>query len=118
MRWTKEAEQAFNDLKQALCCEPILQDPKFNEPFGLQTDASEVGVGAVLSQILKGMEHPVMFISCKLLPHKKNYATVEIECLAIKWAVEKLRYDLLGRKCILVTDHAPVWCIVFVSNLS
>ncbi len=38
VRWTKEAEQAFTDLKQALCCEPILQAPNFNEPFVLQTD--------------------------------------------------------------------------------
>ncbi len=69
---------------------------------------SELGVGAMLSQILKGMEHPVLFISRKLLPHEKNYATVEKECLAIKWAVEKLRYYLLGRKFILVTDNAPL----------
>ncbi len=41
-----------------------------------------------------------MFISRKLLPHEKNYAKVEKECLAIKWAVEKLKYYLLGRKCI------------------
>ncbi len=108
VRWTKEAEQSFTDLKQALSCELILQAPNFNEPFVLQTDASELGVGAMLSQILKGMEHPVMFISRKLLPHEKNYATVEKECLAIKWAVEKLRYYLLGRKFILVTDNAPL----------
>ncbi len=62
----------------------------------------------MLSQLQNGMEHPVMYISRKLLPHEKNYATIEKECLAIKWAIEKLRYYLLGRKFILVTDHAPL----------
>lgn len=103
MSWTEEAELAFIELKQSLCCEPVLQAPNFNKPFVLQTDASEVGIGAVLSQLQDGMEHPVMFSSRKLLPHEKNYATVEKECLAVKWAIEKLRYYLLGRKFVLVT---------------
>lgn len=108
MSWTKEAERAFTELKQILCGEPVLQAPNFNKPFLLQTDASEVGVGAVLFQLQDGLEHPVMFISRKLLPHEKNYATIEKECLAVKWAIEKLRYYLLGRKFVLITDHAPL----------
>ena len=56
----------------------------------LQTEASEVGLGAVLSQIHYGMEYLVTFVSRKLQPHEKNYATIEKECLAVKWAIEKL----------------------------
>lgn len=70
--------------------------PKLQQTL-CSTDASEEGIGAVLSQLQNGMEHPVMFISRKLLPPEKNYATIEKECLAVKWAIYKLRYYLLGK---------------------
>ena len=73
----------------------------------LQTDASEVGLGAILYQIHDGMEYPVTFVSRKLLPREKNYTTIEKVCLAVKWAIEKLRYYLLGCEFALVTEHAP-----------
>jgi hypothetical protein len=50
----------------------------------VHTDASEVGLGGVLSQVRAGEEHPVMYISRKLLPNELNYSTVEKEALAIK----------------------------------
>ena len=65
-------------------------------------------MGAVLSQVRNGEEHPVTFISRKLLKHEQNYATVEKECLAIKWAITKFKYFLLGRTFTLITDHAPL----------
>lgn len=66
-----------------------------------------------MSQVQNGREYPITFVSRKLLPHEKNYSTVEKECLAVKWAVGKLRYYLLGREFILVTDHAPLkWMAV------
>ena len=67
-----------------------------------------MGLGAVLSQLRDAEEHPVTYISRKLLPNERNYSTVEKEALAIKWAVDKLRYYLLGREFTLVTDHAPL----------
>ena len=48
------------------------------------------------------------YISRKLLPHEKNYSTLEKEALAIKWAITKLTYYLLGHQFTLVTDHAPL----------
>ena len=55
-----------------------------------------------------GEEHPVTYISRKLLSNEKNYSTVEKGALAIKWALDKLRYYLLGREFMLVTDNAPL----------
>ena len=55
-----------------------------------------------------GGEHPVSYISWKPLSNEKNYSTVEKEALAIKWAIDKLRYYLLGREFTLVIDHAPL----------
>ncbi len=101
-------EEAFQRVKGALTSAPVLRAPDFSCPFLLQTDASNTGLGAVLSQIQEGEEHPVIYISRKLTPAERNYAAVEKEALAIKWAVLDLRYYLLGRKFTLVTDHAPL----------
>lgn len=104
-----EALQAFQNLKRAITSGPILQSPDFSKPFLLQTDASENGLGAVLSQVSsEGIEHPILFISQKLFPREQGYSIIEKECLAIKWAVDKLRYYLEGSHFLLNTDHAPL----------
>ena len=76
-------------LKQQLCCSPVLRSPDFTKELRLQTDVSEYGVGAVLSQEDDaGDEHPIAYFSRKLLPREQKYATIEKECLAIKLACE------------------------------
>ena len=92
--WTEETEKAFQDLKSALCSGPVLVTSDFPKPMVVQTDASETGVGAVLSQLHEGEEHPIIYISRKLLQRKQKYSTVEKECLVIKSALETLRYYL------------------------
>ncbi|KAG6936028.1 hypothetical protein G0U57_013542, partial [Chelydra serpentina] len=99
---------AFRELKASLCRAPVLYSPNFDKGFLLQTDASEVGLGAVLSQDVDGQDHPVSYISRKLFPREKNYVVVEKEALAVKWACDALQYYLLGNPFILVTDHAPL----------
>ncbi len=108
VQWSSASEEAFQRIKEALTSEPVLRAPDFSCHFLLQTDASDTGLGAVLSQVQEGEEHPVLYISRKLTPAERNYATVEKEALAVKWAVLELRYYLLGRKFTLVTDHAPL----------
>ena len=69
VNWSTECEVAFNSLKKALCESPVLQSPDFNKQFVLQTDASDRGVGAVLSQRDEnGCDRPTAFYSKKLLP--------------------------------------------------
>ncbi|KAM8910385.1 uncharacterized protein AB9W97_006795 [Spinachia spinachia] len=69
------------------------------------TDASNRGLGAMLSQQVQG----VLYISRKLSEREGRYSTAEKECLAhIKWAVDSLRYYLLGRQFTLCSDHAPL----------
>ena len=90
-------EQAFNTLKERFCSEAILKSPDFERLFSLQTDASEQGVGAVLSQKTEdGQENPVAYWSRRLLPQEKRYSTIAKECLAIKLAVGAFRMYLLG----------------------
>ncbi|XP_071063354.1 uncharacterized protein [Pseudochaenichthys georgianus] len=72
---------------------------------GQKTDASDRGLGAVLLQGSSDNRHPVAYISRKLFPREVRYSTVEKEALAIKWALDSLRYYLLGREFTLETDH-------------
>ena len=72
VKWTEAAEGAFATLRGALCSEPILITPDFSLPLIVHTDASEVGLGAVLSQVRAREEHPVTYISRKLLPNERN----------------------------------------------
>ncbi len=82
---------------QSLGEDPVLVTPHFQQHLIVQTDASETSLAIVLSQLRNGEEHPITFISRKLLKHKRNHSTVEKEFLAIRWALKKLRYYLLGR---------------------
>ncbi|XP_054875465.1 uncharacterized protein LOC129351003 [Amphiprion ocellaris] len=108
--WSEDCETAFETLKTHLCSSPVLRSPDFNQRFLVQTDASAVGLGAVLAQGPPGEERPVLYMSRKLLPRETRYSTVEKEGLAIKWALESLRYYLLGREFDLETDHrALTW---------
>ena len=83
-----------------------LISPDLTKRFVLQTDASDQGVQAVLSQLgADGHEHPVGYYSKKLLPREQHYSTIEKECLAIKLAVEAFRVYLLVRRFVIQTDH-------------
>ena len=95
IRWTPECEAAFVALKEVLCAHPILRSPDFKREFTLQTDASDTGVGALLSQYDDdGIDHPIAYFSRKLLPRETRYSTVEKECLAIKLATHAFRVYL------------------------
>ena len=106
VEWSTDCEEAFQKLKYLLCTDPVLHSPDFSKEFVVQTDESDRGVGAVLSQLDdNGQDHPVAYFSKKLLPREEHYATVEKECLAIKLAVQAFRVYLLGRPFIIETDH-------------
>ena len=75
-------EKAHNTLKGALISDTVMRSTDYFKMFVLQTDASGVGVGAVLSQA--GEDAPIAYFSRKLLNCERKYSTLEQECLAIK----------------------------------
>ena len=99
--WTKQCDDAFNQLKSLLCSSPILCSPDFDKPFILQTDASD----RVSQKGEDNEEHPVGYFSRKLLPREEKYSTFEKECLAIKLGTSAFRVYLLGRLFTIQTDH-------------
>ena len=106
MTWTNQLEKEFQTLKTDLSGAPVVTIPDMTSEFILQTDASERGVGAVLSQRDKdGVEKPIAYFSRKLLPRETRYAVVEKECAAIVAALKHFEVYLVGRKFVVQTDH-------------
>jgi hypothetical protein len=98
--WTQEHTQAFALLKEALVNSPVLAMPDFTIPFCIETDASNLGVGAVLLQ--KG--HPLAYISKPLGPKTKGLSTYEKEYLAILIAIDQWRQYVQHAEFFIYTD--------------
>jgi transposase InsO family protein len=113
--WNEECQQALEELKLKLTTAPTLAHPDYSKPFLLYTDASGVGLGAVLAQHDdEGKEHPIIYLSRTLTPAEANYTITELECLAIVWSVRKLHAYLDGVKFTLITDHSALqWLFDF-----
>lgn len=107
--WTEGAQTAFEKLKACLSSAPVLQQPDFSRPFYIQCDASTVGVGSVLFQIMSdGQEHPIAFHSKKLNAAQKNYSITELECYAAVLSVKHFRAYVELMQFTIITDHASL----------
>lgn len=104
----QEFLDCFESCKNLLINEPILQYPDFSKPFNLTTDASNVALGAVLSQGPPGRDLPVAYASRTLNDSERNYSTIEKECLCLVWATKYFRPYLFGQKFYIITDHKPL----------
>ena len=105
--WTQACGNAFEALKQHLVDAPVLSYPRFGSEastFVLQTDASAVGLGAVLEQD----GHVIAYTSRSLTAPERQYSVIQRECLAVVHALKQLRHYLLGRRFQIITDHAPL----------
>ena len=108
--WTAQCEEAFNRLKSLLSTYPILAYPNYNEPFFLETDASNIGLGCVLSQVdpKTNKLRPISYASRLLNKPETNYSTTDKEALAIVWGLKKYRYVIYGYRIHVLTDHKPL----------
>lgn len=104
----EEYKEAFNLCKQILINSPVLRPPDFSKEFILTTDASNVAIGAVLSQGDPNSDHPVAYASRTLNETETKYSTIEKELLAIVWATNYFRPYLYGKKFTIMTDHKPL----------
>ncbi|GFW46628.1 retrovirus-related Pol polyprotein from transposon gypsy [Trichonephila clavipes] len=86
----------------------------FQKPFELFTDASSIGVGAVLNQ----EQRPVVFASRMLSNAERNYTVTERECLAVVWTLNNFRTYLGSLPIKVITDHAALTRLTNGKNLS
>lgn len=108
-RWTRDCQESFDKIKALLVSSPILAVFDRTLPIHIYTDASGVGVGAVLKQIQDdGLEKPVAYFSRRLTNAQMKKKAIYIESLAVKEAIRFWRYWLVGRHFTVFTDHKPL----------
>jgi len=105
-RWDEACQHAFETLKAKLLEEPVL--PNDEDQYILDTDASDFGLGAVLSQIQQGEEKVIAYASCSLATAERHYETTRKELLAIVYGLKQFRQYLTGRYFVIRTDHAAL----------
>jgi hypothetical protein len=112
--WTIQCQEAYETLKKALCTAPVLAYPMPTGQYILDTDASNVGIGAVLSQIQEGKEKVIAYASKKLDKPQQRYSVTRRELLAVVTFVHQFRHYLLGKKFLIRTDHGSLrWLFGF-----
>ena len=114
--WSQQCQNAFDKLKAAISegVKMFIFDP--NAPTFVSVDASDVGIGGVLSQIQNGREVPIAHASHTLQERERAYAVNEKEALACVWACETWEKYLLGRHFTLRTDHSSLVSLLQTSK--
>ena len=112
--WGAEQQTAFDNVKKALTSFPVLRSPDWSLPFVVETDASILGMGAVLAQdftyehpeskVVGTHRHPIAFVSRATKDSEKRYSAFLLELVCVKWALEKFHKYIFGRELELVTD--------------
>ena len=122
--WTPELQLVVNDVIDTLQSPEVMAYPDFDAPFILNTDASGVGLGAVLYQ-KQGQEklnRVISYASRTLTPAERNYHyhSGKLEFLALKWAVTEKFADYLGHgaKTTVYTDNNPLTYILTTAKLN
>lgn len=106
--WSKECQTSFKKLKECLVNPPILTYPDFSRPFIVTVDASKNGCGAILSQNFDNNDLPISYASKAFNHAESKKAPIEMELIAVHWAIQHFRPYLYGTKFLVRSDHKPL----------
>ena len=108
--WTKEHENAYRKLKEALTNSPVMSYFDIQRDTMVLVDASPVGISAILAQKEKGTNENriIAYASRALTPIKKQYSQMEREALSTVWGIEYFHLYRFGAPFTLYTDHKPL----------
>ena len=113
-QWTTETQQSFDALKAALCAAPLLAYPLPEGDYILDTDASNVAIGGILSQVQDGEERVIAYSSKKLDKQQRRYCVTRRELLAVVAFLREFKNYLLGVQFQIRTDHSSLtWLLNF-----
>ncbi|EUC56265.1 Ty3/Gypsy polyprotein/retrotransposon, putative [Rhizoctonia solani AG-3 Rhs1AP] len=113
-KWSEVEQRAFELAKIALVSTPVMAYPKVGMPYRLYTDASNVGLAAILQQIQQIAIKDMKGTKLILISAERNYSATEREALALKEGLRKFHPYLEGQKFLAITDHAAlVWSTTY-----
>ena len=117
--WHDVHQQSFDALKHALTHAPVLTFPDYQLPFIMCTDASGLGIGAVLMQQKEG-HHPqvIAYASRVLTAAESKYSVTHLEALAVIWGLKHYRDIIYGYDITVHTDHSAVTSLFQTKNLT
>ena len=116
--WDKPQETVFQQIKNLLTSPPVLAHYDPQKTTIVAVDASNNGIGAVLSQIQEdGTRKPVYYISRSLTDTEQKYAVIEKEAITTTWACERFSDYILGLQFTVETDHKPLVPLLTTTEL-
>lgn len=102
--WSDEAENAFLTLKRALTSDPVVKNPRLDQEFHIQCDASDVAAAGVLGQFHDGQEVVIAYWSHKWVGHERSWAATEKEAACVLMAIRHYRAYIAGDHFTVYTD--------------
>ena len=102
--WSEPQQKAFKELRNRLCSAPVLTLPDLQQPFEIETDASDYAIGEILTQ----QGHPVAYHSDTLFDTVRKYPNYDKEMYSIVKDCRQWKHYIFGKETIIHIDHQPL----------
>ena len=107
--WDDACQQAFEEIKRYLTQPPVLAAPVSEKPFLIYVRAMDHSLGALLAQNnYQGHEQVIYYLSRTMIGAEHRYNPIKKECLALVFAVQKIRHYLVGQVINVISKVNPL----------
>jgi len=103
--WSDKCNKSFENSKNLLLNNRLLEKYDSKKQIVVCADGSPYGVGAVLAQVVNGVEKSVLFVSNTLSVAEQKYSQLHREALTIIFAIKKFHKFFYGNKFLLRSDY-------------